>query len=177
MPITPLHMGPGLAIKAVLGRRFSLMVFGFSQVAIDIEPLIGILRDDDILHGFTHTYLGATLIALASVVFGRPICQYLLRYWNPDPKSAFLNWWGMPSRISWSAAIAGAFIGSYSHVFLDSIMHYDMHPLAPWSKANELLHVVSVDNLYLLCVLSGVLGVVLIVAFKVLRQSGRREQA
>jgi len=170
-------MGPGLAMKAVLGRRFSLMVFGLTQVAIDIEPLIGILRDDDVLHGFTHTYLGATLIALASVVIGRPICQYLLRYWKPDPESAFLNWWGIPRQISRSAAIAGAFIGAYSHVFFDSIMHSDMHPLSPWSKANELLHVVSVDNLHLFCLLSGVVGVMLIVAFKALRQSGRREQA
>lgn len=169
-------MGPGLAVKAVLGRRFSLMVFGFSQVAIDIEPLIGILRGYDILHGFTHTYLGASLIALVSVAIGRPICQYLLRYWNPDPKSAFLNWWGTPGQISWSAATAGAFIGVYSHVFFDSIMHYDMHPLAPWSKANELLYVVSVDSLYLLCLLSGVLGAVIMVTVKVLRQRVPREQ-
>jgi hypothetical protein len=176
MPITPLHMGPGLAVKAVLGRRFSLMVFGFSQVAIDIEPLIVIMRDDDVLHGFTHTYIGATLIALVSVVIGRPICQYLLRFWKPDPKSVVLSWWGTPGRISWTAAIVGAFIGAYSHVFLDSIMHYDMHPWAPWSEVNKLLHVISVENLHLLCLLSGVLGIILIVVVKVLRQSGGREQ-
>lgn len=169
-------MGPGLTIKAVLGRRFSLMVFGFSQVVIDIEPLVGILRGDDILHGFTHTYLGATLIAFVSVILGRPLCQYLLRFWNPDPKSAFLNWWGMPGRISWSAAIAGAFIGAYTHVFFDSIMHYDMHPLAPWSKVNELLQIISIDNLNLLCLLCGVLGAMLIVAFKVLRNRDCRKQ-
>ena len=37
MPFTPFHMGPGLAVKAVCGRYFSLVVFGFSQVAIDIN--------------------------------------------------------------------------------------------------------------------------------------------
>jgi hypothetical protein len=46
MPFTPFHMGPGLAVKAVFGRYFSLMVFGFSQVAIDIEPLVRIIRGD-----------------------------------------------------------------------------------------------------------------------------------
>jgi hypothetical protein len=30
MPITPVHMGPGLLLKAVGGRHVSLMVFGFS---------------------------------------------------------------------------------------------------------------------------------------------------
>ncbi len=169
-------MGPGLVVKSVLGRRFSLMVFGFSQVAIDIEPLVGILRGDDILHGFTHTYLGATLIALASVVIGRPICQFLLRYWKPDPASAFLNWWGVPGVISWPAAIVGAFIGTYSHVFLDSIMHQDMQPLAPWSKVNTLLLMIPIDDLYLVCLFSGVLGAMLIVARKIFRRRSRGEQ-
>jgi hypothetical protein len=81
-------MGPGLVLKALAGRHFSLMVFGFSQVAIDIEPLVRIIRGDAVLHGFTHTYLGATLIALVSALVGRPVCQFLLRYWDPDPSSS-----------------------------------------------------------------------------------------
>lgn len=44
------------------------------QVAMDIEPVIR-MRDDVVLHGFVHTYLGATLIGLVSAVAGRPICQ------------------------------------------------------------------------------------------------------
>jgi len=71
MPFTPFHMGPGLAVKAVTGRYFSLTVFGFCQVAIDIEPLVRMIRGDIVIHGFTHTYLGATLIAFVSVVAGR----------------------------------------------------------------------------------------------------------
>jgi hypothetical protein len=39
MPFTPLHMGPGLAVKAVMQRKFSLLVFGWSQVVIDLQPL------------------------------------------------------------------------------------------------------------------------------------------
>jgi len=92
MPVTPFHMGPGVAIKAVAGRYFGLMVFGFSQLAMDIEPLVRIIRGDGMLHTFTHTYLGATLIGLVSAVVGRPICQSLLNYWTPDPYSPFMNW-------------------------------------------------------------------------------------
>ena len=122
------------------------------------------------LHGFTHTYLGATVIALVSVVVGRPVCQFLLRYWNPDPSSQFLNWLPAPKAISWSAAIVGAFVGTYSHVFLDSIMHSDMHPFAPLLEDNALLHVISVEALHLVCALSGVLGVLLMFAvFRVRR--------
>lgn len=128
MPFTPFHMGPGLAVKAVSGRRFSLMVFGFCQVAIDIEPLVRMLRGDIVIHGFTQTYLGATLVA---------------------------------------------FVGAYSHVFLDSLMHSDMQPYAPVSQANGLLHLVSVDALHVVCVLSGGLGAVVIFSLFLLRRGAR----
>lgn len=170
MPITPLHMGPALALKAVAGHRFSLMVFGFSQVLIDIEPIVRILRGDPFLHGFTHTYLGATLIALLSVALGRPVCQYLLRYWEPDPSSPFLNWLPAPKTISWSAAVAGAFVGTYSHVLLDSVMHWDMHPFAPLFDDNALLHVISVDALHLVCVMAGLFGLLLMFAIARVRR-------
>jgi hypothetical protein len=161
MPVTPLHMGPALAVKGVLGRHFSLLVFGFSQVAIDIEPLVSILREDPVLHGFTHTYLGATLIGLFSVLAGRPLCQWLLRFFRPDERSPFLNWLHGPDTISWSATVVSALAGVYSHVFLDSIMHWDMKPFAPWSEANAQLHFIPVDALHFACAASGVAGAVL----------------
>jgi biotin transporter BioY len=64
MPATPLHMGAGLAIKALAGRHFSVLAFGVAQVAMDIEPLVGIISGADVLHGPTHTYLGAFVIAV-----------------------------------------------------------------------------------------------------------------
>lgn len=55
MPFTPFHMGAGLALKAVAGRHFSVLTFGIAQVAMDIEPLVGMLRGAAVLHGPTHT--------------------------------------------------------------------------------------------------------------------------
>jgi hypothetical protein len=179
MPFTPFHMGPGIAVKAVTGRHFSLMLFGFSQVAIDIEPLVGILRRDPHPHGFTDTYVGATLIALASVAIGRPVCQFFLNFWTPDDDtsfpSSFLRWLRGPQLISWPAAIAGAFVGTYSHVFLDSIMHADMHPLVPLSDSNPFLHMISVDRLHDVCVVSGVLGALLILGIYCVRRAIGRD--
>jgi hypothetical protein len=163
MPFTPFHMGPGLAIKAVFGRHVSLMLFGFSQVAIDVEPLVRIVRGDVVVHGFTHTYLGATVVALAALVIGRPVCQAILNAWTP-PSSDFLQWLLGPRLIAWPAAIGGAFVGTYSHVALDSLMHADMRPLAPWSNSNGLLQLVSLGALHLACVLSGLAGVLLMLA-------------
>jgi hypothetical protein len=170
MPVTPLHMGPGLAVKAVAGRHFSLMVFGFTQVTIDIEPLVRIVREDPVLHGFTHTYLGATVIAILSVLIGRPVCQFLLNRWTHDPRSPFMNWLRGPRNILWTAAISGAVVGAYSHVLFDSIMHSDMRPLAPFSEVNALLHLISVDGLHLLCLVAGALGAVLMSVLFLLRR-------
>lgn len=161
MPVTPLHMGPALVVKGVCGRHFSLLIFAFSQVVIDLEPLVRILREDAVLHGFTHTYLGATLVGIFSVFAGRPICQWLLRYFRPDPRSPFLSWLHGPDTISWPVAVISAFAGAYSHVFLDSIMHWDVQPFTPWTGANPQLHVISVEALHLGCVLSGILGALL----------------
>jgi Domain of unknown function (DUF4184) len=131
---------------------------------------------DVVLHAFTHTYLGATLIAIASVAIGRPVCQFLLNFWAPNPNSSFLTWLRGPQAISWPAAIVGAFVGTYSHVFLDSIMHADIRPFAPWSDSNLLLHAISVKNLHLACVLSGVLGALLMLAVYCVRRPVSRDR-
>lgn len=84
MPFTLLHMGPGLAIKGLGGRHFSVLVFGIAQVAIDIEPLIGIIRDADVLHGWTHSYAGATAIGILVMLLVPRLCPPILRRWNQE---------------------------------------------------------------------------------------------
>ncbi len=88
-------------------------------------------------------------------------CQALLDRWAPNPEATFETWLRGPKLISWPAAIIGAFVGTYSHVFLDSVMHSDMRPLAPFSGANALLGATAPGSLHVACVLSGVLGVLL----------------
>jgi len=159
MPFTPFHMGPGCFIKAVAGNRFSLTVFGFSQIAMDVQPLVHLLRGEGILHGASHTLLGATLIGALSVVVGRPLCQLLLKLWTPDPEDApFLNWLRGPGRITWTAAMASSFLGTYSHVLLDGTTHADVHPFAPFADENPLLGLVSFPGIHLVCIGTGILG-------------------
>ncbi len=158
MPITPFHLGPGLAVKAIAEDRFSLMVFGFSQVLIDVEPAVGLFRGADVLHGFSHTYAGATLLAVVSVVIGRPVCEWVGGWVNRSghfPTFGVVPW---AEHITSPAAVTGAFVGTYSHVLLDGMMHHDMHALAPFSMRQPLLGLISVATLYLFCVLCGVAG-------------------
>jgi membrane-bound metal-dependent hydrolase YbcI (DUF457 family) len=151
MPFTPFHMGPGIFVKALLQGSFSLMVFGWTQIVMDIQPLIVLLMDEGHLHGFTHTYLGATLIAIASAISGKYLAEFGLR-WLEQIRFLPIRWW---------VAVLSAFIGSYSHVLLDSIMHSDVEPFAPFNLENPLLGILSVDALHKLCLYSGLIGVAL----------------
>ncbi len=142
MPFTPLHMGPGIAIKAALRRHFSLMVFGWSQILMDLQPLFVMLTDKGELHGFSHTFLGATLIGLAAALSGKPLGEIGLRILR-EPAH-------LP--IAWPVAFWSAYIGTYSHVLIDSIMHSDMLPFAPWWAGSPLHGVIGIDTLHLWCV-------------------------
>jgi hypothetical protein len=148
MPFTPLHMGPGIAVKAALQHSFSLMVFGWSQIVIDIQPLVVMLTDRGELHGFSHTFLGATLIGLLSGLTGKHLGEFGLRVIR-EPKY-------LP--ISWRVSFASAFIGTYSHIFIDSIMHSDVLPLSPFSTASPLHGIISIEALHVWCVASAVVG-------------------
>lgn len=145
MPFTPFHLGPGALFKAVGGRHFSFMVFGGAQVLMDIEPLIGLIQNKPILHGYTHTLGGALVIGLAAALTGRPISAFVLRLLSIPH-----------SPLTWHAAFAGAFIGTYSHVALDAIMHADMSPWWPLASGNALLGAVPLGLLHLLCLGIGV---------------------
>jgi hypothetical protein len=158
MPITPFHMGPGLLAKAAGGRHLSLMVFGFSQVAIDFEVAVHMVRQDDVLHGFAHTWIGATLVALLSATVGPPCCLWLSRLVQRSRRLPTFQRFPWPDHITRPAAFVGAFVGTYSHIVLDGMMHLDMYALAPFSEHQPLLGIVSVTTLHLVCVACGLAG-------------------
>lgn len=149
MPFTPIHMGPGLLVKALLQGSFSLMVFGWAQIIMDIQPLIVLLTGVGHLHGFSHSYLGATAIGIGSALTGKYAAEFTLRR---SGRICFLP-------ISWPVAFVSALIGSYSHVLLDGIMHADLEPFAPFSRDNPFLGFISIDALHQFCLASGLLGV------------------
>jgi len=147
MPFTPFHLGPGALFKGASGDRFSFMVFGGSQVLMDLEPLIRISRRDEILHGGTHTVAGALVIALVAGSVGKPISE------------AVLKWFGLLRvPITWRVSFVTALIGTYSHILLDGIMHADMQPLWPFAEGNPLLGLVDVGMLHVICAICAVIG-------------------
>jgi hypothetical protein len=151
MPFTPIHMGPGILIKSLLQGSFSLMVFGWTQIVMDIQPLIVLISGEGHLHGFTHTYIGAILIAIFAGVTGKYLSEIGLKVLRISKNEN-------PISIVWWVVFLSAFIGSFSHVLLDSIMHSDVEPFFPFTLDNKFLGLISVSMLHKVCLYSGLVG-------------------
>jgi membrane-bound metal-dependent hydrolase YbcI (DUF457 family) len=151
VPFTPFHMGPGILVKAMLSGSFSLMVFGWAQIVMDLQPLFVLVTGEGHMHGFTHTLVGATLIGVFSAISGKYLGEiglWIIRF-------------GRCQRISWLTASVSAAIGTYSHVILDALIHADLEPFAPFTSRNPLLGTFSWSGVERLCLYSGVLGAVI----------------
>lgn len=63
--------------------------------------------------------------------------------------------------ISWQVAMASVFIGTFSHVAIDSIMHADVMPFFPFSTRSLWHGLLGIDQLNLACLVTGILGAAL----------------
>ena len=161
MPVTPLHIGPGIFLKSLGGRHISLTVFALSQLTMDLEVLVRMVAGAERWHGFTNTFIGAAVVLVPSVLFGKPACEWILRWWNRhlSPKQA--KWLEVRARISWFAAWTGGALGVFSHVLLDAVMHSDATLWAPFYKANPFVGLLSIGQLNLVCLILFVLGTII----------------
>lgn len=173
LPFTPFHMGAGLVVKPGMDRNFSVITFGIAQVAMDVEPGIGMLTGAAVLHGPSHTVLGALVIACIVMLVSPWVCCQLLRRWNKEVTHYGLTRWVQAETPPKKAVVLGAFFGTLSHVVLDGLIHHDIQPLLPFSGSNPLAGLVAHDAVYQACTVAGVLGAA---AWLSLKWIGRRER-
>jgi membrane-bound metal-dependent hydrolase YbcI (DUF457 family) len=119
MPFTPYHLGAGALAKSISPRYFSFTAFAVANGLIDIEPLVRMLGllDDTILHGPTHTFPGAVVIAALTLP--------AIRLWDRVATALRLTGLRPPAVPTWMV-LSSALIGTVSHVILDAQMHADM---------------------------------------------------
>ena len=149
MPFTPFHFGLGLLIKSA-AKKFSFLIFVFSQIIMDLEPLYFMLRQDWPAHRIFHTFIGCNIAAVISIFLGKPLCELGLKILNFVCRSHF------ETRIEWRAVTISALIGAYSHVLLDGLMHQDMKPFWPFSVENPMLGLVSHSSVHIFCIAGAV---------------------
>lgn len=136
-------MGLGLVIKSAEPKRFSLLMFGMSQVVIDLQPLIAMTTGGSIeLHGISHTIIGATFIALICLPFRR-LLEIVFK-----------------QSIGAREAAVGAFVGVYSHLILDSIVHVDVsgNLFYPFHVESRLLGLLSWAGMTYFCIVLALIG-------------------
>ena len=151
MPVTPFHFGPGAAIKAVIPNLFSLTAYMGANVLIDIETLYYMLTNQYPWHRFFHTYVGAGVITLAAILIMLLVGRVLKTF-------SIIPVWAQ-RELSLLPIVIGATLGASSHIVLDSIMHADIRPLAPFSDGNPLFRVIALAELHGFCLMAGGLGV------------------
>jgi membrane-bound metal-dependent hydrolase YbcI (DUF457 family) len=152
MPVTPFHFGPGAAVHALAPRQVSFLAFCAANVLIDVEPLYYMLSEQYPLHRFFHTYVGACLIVLATMAIFAAALLLARRFSLPNP----FQW----QQLRWLPIGLGAAAGAFSHIVLDSIMHDDIRPWAPFSDANALYGLISLAALHRACLLAALVGLV-----------------
>jgi hypothetical protein len=157
MPATPFHFGPGLLVKAVAPRQFSMAAYSLAQVVIDVESGYYMLHGATPVHREAHTFVIGGLIGfLCGLIVSR------VGVWFTRPRDAIPEVLAAEYRLP-VAVVSGVFGGLF-HSVLDGIMHADIRPFRPFTTANPLYGLVSVEILYLFCIVTGVVGAALLLA-------------
>ncbi len=155
MPFTPFHFGPGLLYSIFMKKKRNVALILLASVIIDVEPVYNIISNRYLgtnypLHGFWHTFLGATIAAIGLV-----IAWYL-------SEGLLMNYIGKKITVPRSEIIISALVsllGTWTHVTLDAFLYYEMNPFYP-ILGNPLLSKVDFVVVYLFCVVSFFLGMV-----------------
>ncbi len=166
MPFTPLHLGPGVALKSIIRSRMSLFFFVLVQILIDLETFFYMMQGAWPIHRFAHTLPGSTAVAFLALLAGLPIYRWVRGLSLGTGRFQEARDFLCKENTTLTSAISGVLIGAWSHVLLDSVMHSDVKPLAPFMEGNGLLYAISIDHLHLLCIVSGMAGMLLLFWFK-----------
>ena len=134
MPLTPFHIVAGASVKSMFPRYFSWSVFTLTNILIDTEVLYYLITTGEFSHKFFHTILGASLIAIICATLCKPVCEL---------------------------GLIGAFTAAYTHLILDSVMHADIAPLSPFTNINNILGIITIENLQYICLGSFIFGLII----------------
>ena len=123
MPFTPFHFGPSLFVGILLLSFIDFPTFLVASVIVDIEPFLVLTFNLDYpLHGFFHSLLGGTLVAI-------PLALLMLKI--RDKLTPLLSFFKIEQEISFLRILVASLSGIYIHILLDSRMYTDIQPFYP----------------------------------------------
>ena len=154
MPFTPFHLGPALFFGLLLFRYIHFPTFIMANIIVDLEPFfILILGLDYPLHGFFHSFVGGSLIAI-----GLAFCLSKLNTYIQYPARTIK----LSQDLSLISILMASFFGIYLHILFDSTLYSDIKPFYP-SDLNPFLNngILSGIDVYILCIILFIMGFLL----------------
>lgn len=149
MPFTPFHWGPVLLLAAYSKKYLDFPALMVSAVAVDFRTtLVFFGALDSPLHGFFHTFPGATLVAITVTLF-----VGFLR----DEIGRIMEFTGFTQAVSWPKIFTGSMVGAYSHVVLDAMIYDYLNPFY-FVESNPFYGYMFEYEMYLFCIITGLLG-------------------
>ncbi len=144
MPFTPFHFGPAATISLLAKKYIDLPAFILVNVAIDVEPLLVMLFNLNYpLHGYFHTFMFGSLVALLS-----GIILYFFKNFLTNIMARF----GLPYKATLKKILISSVFGAWLHITLDATLYTDIKPFYPLNF-NPLYGTISHSNVYLMCAL------------------------
>ncbi len=123
MPLTPYHFGPGLFIGLLFLSFIDFPTFLIASVIVDIEPFLVLLFNLNYpLHGFFHSFLGGTIIALILTVIMTKIREFF---------TPLMRFFKIEQEISFKKILFASLLGINIHILLDSPIYTDIRPFFP----------------------------------------------
>jgi membrane-bound metal-dependent hydrolase YbcI (DUF457 family) len=115
-----------------------LPTFLIASVIVDVEPILVLsLALQYPLHGFLHSFLGGSIVALVLTV----VMFRFRKLFSP-----IMSFFKLKQKWSITSISVASFIGIYLHLFLDAQMHQDMQPFFPLTM-NPFLNQSSLSGL------------------------------
>jgi len=157
MPVTPFHFGPGLFCKGLAPQHFSLAAFVVTETLVDVETLVNLGLRNWPVHDRFHTLVGSISMGLAAsagiFLAGRVLPKCVTKHCVSRAAT---------SEVSLSGVVLGGLAGGVTASLLDAVMHGDVMPFWPLTRANPLHGMLGLGWLHWGCVAAGVAGAILL---------------
>ena len=160
-------IGPGIALKALTPHRFSLVSYLLGQslfLSVFLYPGLNSQWVFPML-------LSVTCLAVVISWLGRPLVIRLFSYWNHLPEVKHNPWLHISMASSESGILLSAPMAVLATVFVAAKFHSGLLALLPDFVDVLLYQQVSYVQLLLLCALSGCVGMLILLTYRIVNLS------
>lgn len=144
MPNTILHFGINSDFAFLWRKHFDLPVLILINIFINFESYVTIiLRSAYPQHGYLHTFLFGTILAIFTAI---------LLYSLKNMLTKLMNFLRFEYETSFKKMLISSIFGAWLHILLDAPVYAEMRPFFPF-KANPLYGLVSIFAMNLICII------------------------